>query len=74
MKSSRADKKMTVDDFASVVQEEKFIKKLKQKRKDEQETEENRKTLHKCLRRMLHRNDTHQLLNENVQKMHEEVR
>jgi hypothetical protein len=72
VKQSKADKKMTVDDFASVAEEEKFIKKLKQ-RKDKQETEENRKTFHKCLRRMLNRNfDTHQLLNETA-RLHEEV-
>lgn len=73
MKHTKADKKITVVDFASVAQEEKFIKELKEQRKDKQETEENRKTFHKCLRRMLNRENTHQLLNDTMQKMHEEV-
>lgn len=71
----QTSKKMTVNDFVeSVDKEEKFIKKLREQQKDKQETEENRKTFHKCLQRLLKKNHcTHQLLSEAVQKLHEEV-
>lgn len=74
MKQTKANKKMMVNDFASVAKEEKFIKKLREQQKDKQETEENRKTFQKCLQRMLKRtHGTHQLLGDTEQKMHEEV-
>jgi uncharacterized protein YpuA (DUF1002 family) len=67
---SKANKKTTVNDFTSVDEETKFIKKLKKQQKDKQETEENRKTFHKCLRRMLKRNQsTHQLLSDAEQEV-----
>jgi hypothetical protein len=71
---TKTSKKTTVNDFASVEEEQKFIKKLRKQQKDKQEAEENRKTFHKCLRRILNRNhSTHQLLSDAVEKLHEEV-
>lgn len=62
-------KKMTVNDLASVATEEKIIKKLREQQKDKQEAEENRKTFHKCLHKILNRKHrTHQLLTEAVQE------
>lgn len=59
-------KKLAGNDVASVVMEEKLIKKLK----EQQEAEENRKTFRKCMNKMLGSNhDTHQLLRE----VHDEV-
>lgn len=72
MAKHQTAKKLTVNDLASVATEEKFIKRLKEQQHDKQEAEENRKTLHKCLHKILSRKHrTHQQLNEVVQ---EEVR
>lgn len=68
MTRKQSTKKLPVNDFASVTAEERFIKKLKEQ---QQGTEESRKTLHKCLQKLLKRDCriTHQLLGE----VHDEV-
>lgn len=68
MTKKHSTKKLPVNDFARVAAEERFIKKLKEQR---QGAEENRKTLHKCLYKLLRRDCriTHQLLGD----VHDEV-
>lgn len=71
MTKKHSTKKLPVNDFASVAAEERFIKKLKEQQKQQQGAEESRKTLHKCLQKLLKRDCriTHQLLSE----VHDEV-
>jgi hypothetical protein len=71
----QATKKVSADDSPSVATEEKFIKRLRAQHRTKQEAEHSRKTLHKCLQKVLSRNRrTHELMDESAQEEEDEVR
>lgn len=65
----RTPAKKATDDLSSAKTEEKFIKKLKeQRRSHNQHADDSRKTLQKCLHKILSRSRNHQQLSEAVQE------